>query len=85
MEPSPELLAVRESLQALVNANSEQPELVDVAVIVYETVSFDDDGETQRRISYTVPTDNFSLSSALGLLDGARIFVRRDVLGDDGE
>jgi hypothetical protein len=55
--------------------------LVDVAVLVWEQVGFDEDGTTTRRIQYTVPTDNFSLSSGLGLLEASREYIRRDILG----
>jgi hypothetical protein len=43
-------------------------------------VSFDGD-EVQRSISYTMPTDNCSMSSALGLIEAGKHYIRRDILG----
>lgn len=56
--------------------------MVTQALLVFETVCFDPDGEAARAISYAVPTDNFSLSGALGLIDVARFYVRKDILGE---
>lgn len=56
--------------------------LVSQALVIWEAVSFGEDGEPQRQISYTCPTDNFSPSGALGLLESGRFYIRRDVLGD---
>jgi hypothetical protein len=79
----PELVAVREAMQALANRIEDEPGLIDNAMVAWESVSFGDDGEPQRVIRYAVPTDNFSLSSALGLLEAAKVYVRRDLFGDD--
>lgn len=82
---APEVQAVRDSIQALINAIEDEPSLLDSAVVVFEAVSFGDDGETERRISYTVPTDNFSISATLGLLEAGKFYIRRDTLGDGDE
>jgi hypothetical protein len=81
------LTGVREAIQALVNAIEDEPHLLDCAVVIWEAVSFAEDGETQRCIRYAVPTDNFSMSAALGLLEAGKHYIRRDALGigdDDG-
>ena len=51
---------------------------------IWEQVSYDEDGDVGRAIRYAVPTDNFSLSSGLGLLEASREYVRRDILGERG-
>jgi hypothetical protein len=81
---APEVQAVREAIQNLINVIEDEPHLLDSAVVIWEAVSFDDD-EVQRCISYTVPTDNFSMSSALGLIEAGKHYVRRDILGANGE
>lgn len=66
------------------NHIAEKAVLVDVALLVWEQVSYDEDGDVGRAIRYAVPTDNFSLSSGLGLLEASREYVRRDILGERG-
>lgn len=72
---------LREAVQKYVHTLRERPTLVDVAILTWEEVSFAEDGTPQRQISYCIPTDNFSLTSALGLLEASREYVRRDILG----
>ncbi|GAA1909287.1 hypothetical protein GCM10009737_08150 [Nocardioides lentus] len=69
------------AVQDFANSLAGQPVLVDVALLVWEQVRYDEDGDIARKISYAIPTDNFSLSSGLGLLEAAGHYVRRDVLG----
>jgi hypothetical protein len=83
-ELAPEVQAVREAIQNLINAIEDEPMLLDSAVVVWEAVSFDGD-EVQRCIRYTVPTDNFSMSSALGLIEAGKHYIRRDILGAGDE
>jgi hypothetical protein len=80
----PEVQAVREAIQNLINAVEDEPALLDSAVVIWEAVSFDGD-EVQRSISYTVPTDNFSMSSALGLIEAGKHYIRRDILRTEDE
>jgi hypothetical protein len=82
---APEVQAVREAIQNLVNAIEDEPHLLDSAVVIWESVTYSDDGETMRRISYAVPTDNFSASAALGLVEAGKHYIRLDVLGADDE
>jgi hypothetical protein len=44
----------------------------------------DDEGRTFRGVKYCVPTDNWSLSGTLGLVQAADEFIRRDLLGIRG-
>lgn len=67
--------------RTFINAIEDEPNLLDSAVVIWESVSFDEDGETERSISYTVPTDNFSLTSVLGLIEAGKFYVKRDALG----
>jgi hypothetical protein len=69
------------AVTAFANELADQPVLVDVAVVLWEQVSYDEDGDVGRRIRYAVPTDNFSLSSGLGLIEAGGEYVRRDILG----
>jgi len=81
-EQRPELTALREAIQALANAVEDEPHLLDNAVVIWEAVSFDDDGDPQRCIRYAVPTDNFTISGTLGLIEAGKFYLRRDGLGD---
>lgn len=68
------------AIQALANAVAEFADepapLVSQAVVVWEQVT-EEDG-IKREVRYAVPTDNFSMSGAVGLL---RI-AEQQVLGD---
>jgi hypothetical protein len=81
------LVKLREAVQDWVNVqhSEEGPCLLSEAVVIYECVSYTEQGEPGRAISYTIPTDNFSLSGALGLLDAGRYYIRRDILRDDDD
>lgn len=77
--------SVAKMLQEFAVECAGHPVIVDTAVVVWEEVRLDEDGEAERRIQYTVPMDNWSMSGTLGLLEAAREFVRRDILGERGE
>lgn len=68
-----------EAVQTFANSLTEQPELLDNALVIWEAVSFNEDGETQRCIRYAVPTPNFTMSGTLGLLRAGEHYIRRDV------
>lgn len=55
--------------------------IVTQALVVYELVTFDATGSPTRSIQYAIPTDNWSLSGGLGLIEAARCYLRRDALG----
>ena len=82
-EPTP-LEVLSQAVQAFVNTQVDRPTIVDSALLLWEEVSYDDDGDgdVQRSMNYANTTDNFSLSSALGLLEASREHVRRDILGE---
>lgn len=73
------------AVQAFINTQSDEPVLLDNALVVWEEVGLDDEGFSQRRIRYAVPTHNFSLSGSLGLLEASGTYIRRDILGHDDE
>ena len=73
------LEALAAAIQGLANDVADGPELVDNAVVVWESVSFDEDGLTQRCIRYAVPSENFTMSGTLGLLEAGKFYIRRDV------
>lgn len=81
---SPEVETLAAAVQAFVAERSDGA-LVSQALVLWEAVSFDEDGETSRQIAYTCPTDNFSLSGGLGLLEAGRHYIRRDILGEDDD
>ena len=84
-EREPALEKLRDAIQEWVNVQhaEDAPCLLSEAVVIYECVTYTDDGTPGRALSYTIPTDNFSLSGALGLLDAGRYYIRRDVLRPD--
>lgn len=82
-EQIPELTALADAVQALINVTSDEPLLLSQAVVIYEAATFDDAGNAAQVIRYACPTDNFSPSGALGLLDAGRYYLRRDILGDE--
>ncbi len=77
---SESLDAVTAAIQAHVNETHDEPWIVDNAIVGAELVGFAEDGETQRKIVYLIPTDNFSISGGLGLLEATRHYLRRDAL-----
>lgn len=82
MALSPQVEELAAAVQRFVAETGGESVLVSQALVIWEAVSFGEDGEPQRQISYTCPTDNFSPSGALGLLESGRFYIRRNVLGD---
>ncbi len=80
---SDDLDTLAEALQVFANHITDTPELIDNALILWESVSFDDDGDTQRCIRYAVPTPNFTMSGTLGLLEAGKYYLKRDILNAD--
>jgi hypothetical protein len=68
------------AVQAFATAEAGEDVLVTQALVIYEITGFDDD-LPWRRVAYTIPTDNFSVSGAIGLADAGRLLTRRDGLG----
>lgn len=71
-----EVEALAEAIQAYASAYlaGEDP-LVTQALVVFEFATIDEEGTLTRQISYTVPTDNFSISGALGLAIAAKRII----------
>lgn len=72
-----------QAIQEFANASLDQPGIVTQAVVIFEVMSVSDEGQSQEQIQYTVPTDNFSMSGALGLVEAGRYYIRRDILHDE--
>lgn len=87
-EPEPErtsLEVLAAAVQSFANELTDGPELIDNAVVVWESVSYGDEGEVQRCIRYAVPTNNFTMSGTLGLLEAGHHYVRRDILDHEDD
>lgn len=70
-------------LQEWINEGEDQPVLIDVAVVVWEQVTLDDDGDAQRKVNYSTLTLNAGLASTAGLLDIGREVLSGDLFDDD--
>lgn len=70
-------------LQEWINEGEDRPVLVDVAVVVWEQMSYDDDGEVIRKVNYSTLTLNAGLASTAGLLDIGRGVLEQDLFDDD--
>ena len=84
IEPDSPLDRLQNAIRDFVNDEAEEAVLVDNALLVWEEVRVEADGSVNRRIQYSVPTDNFTLSGSLGLLEAVGTFLRRDILGAEG-
>lgn len=74
------VMALKEAIQHYINEHSDRPTMLDQAVVIWEEVGFDDDGEPFRMVNWTIPTDNFSLAMAVGLCDLGRAYIQRDIV-----
>ena len=82
-EDSP-LVSLAGAIQTFANAIADEPPvLVGGALVLWEQVRYDEDGDVCRSIRYAVPTDSSTLTGSLGLLEAAGEYLRRDILGDD--
>lgn len=76
------LEALNRAVQDFSNAISSDPSqagVVTQAIVVWEEMSINEEGNTKRGVYYAVPTDNFSMSGAVGLLRIATIKVEDDI------
>lgn len=73
---------VARALQDFVNdIDDEAPVLIRGAVIAWESMRYDDDGDALFKVSYaTVP--NTSMASVIGILDLATDVAKSDMFGD---
>lgn len=75
--PTP-LEALQAAVQVFVNATAEDgPVLLQSAVLAFEAVRFDDDGDMMHRIRYA--TVQGSVSSSAGLLSLAETSLKEDL------
>ena len=77
------LRTLTDAVQAFANEDEDSASIVLGAVLVYEVTRFEDDGDQTYRITYTIPSEQTSMSAAIGLLDAGLHMVRRDAI--DGE
>lgn len=70
-------------LQEWINEGEDRPLLVDVAVVVWEQMTYDDEGEVIRKVNYSTLTLNAGLASTAGLLDIGRGVLEQDLFNDD--
>lgn len=69
-EKKPQLMALNQAVQDFSNAiceDASQQGIVTQALVVWEEVSFNENGDPFRRVYYAVPGENFALSGAIGL------------------
>ena len=83
---SPQLRALQEAVQGLINAHNEQPTVMHSAIVVWEEMTFSESGDPLFEVSYSMPSHSVSVASALGLLRAGQIqleHVIREDLEDD--
>lgn len=73
------------AVQRFIATTEDEAALVVAAVLVVELATYGDNGEQLRRITYSTPSDLYSLSGTLGLLDAGLHIVRQDTLDDSDE
>lgn len=59
------------------------PVLIDVAVVVWEQITMDDEGRTFRRVNYATLTHNAGLSSTVGLMSMGQDVLHGDLFDDE--
>lgn len=73
-----------DKLETLANAvqavaHVEDPgSIVTQSLVIWEALSYDEDGKAATRISYVLPGSTFSLASSLGLLEAGKQIVLSD-------
>ena len=73
---------LRDAVQDFACELAEESVIVNVALIAWEEVSYDDDGDIIHRVRYAIPTDNVNMSTATGLATLARDALLRDINGE---
>jgi len=73
---------LKEAVQRYANATNaeEVPVFVAESVVVYETMRMNPDGSDARAIWWTIPSDHWSLSTAVGLLDMGIEYIKADLV-----
>lgn len=62
------------------NASHEVPVFVAESVVVYETMRMNPDGSDGRAIQWTIPSDHWSLATAVGLLEMGQAYIKADLV-----
>lgn len=79
------LTKLRDAIQEFANGSSELkgggPVLVDISVVVWEEVSYNEEGNINREVRYSVPSDNWSPSAAVGVLRIAGKQIEYEAMG----
>ena len=71
-----------ESIQEFINAGEEIPRIVRGAVLVYETMRYDDDGDEVYSTNFScIP--GTTLATAIGVLDLGKALMINQVIEDD--
>lgn len=68
-----------EALQSFACDVTEGSVVVSAALVVWEEVQFDEDGDVMRRVKYAIPIESTSMSAATGLATLACDALRRDI------
>jgi hypothetical protein len=63
-----------------VNSTPDIPVFVAESVVVYETMRMNPDGSDGRSIQWTIPSDHWSLATAVGLLDMGMGYIKADLI-----
>lgn len=74
---------LKEAIQQYANANNAHPDIpvfVAESVVVFETMRMNPDGSDGRSISWTIPSDHWSLATAVGLLEMGQEYIKADLV-----
>lgn len=83
-EDKPTLEKLNDLIQQFVNELEEQAVILRGAVVVWETMVFDDDGDPLFKVNYA-SMPNTTMAQTAGLFDMGRGVLDEDARGDDGE
>lgn len=79
------LFRVHDALQAFVNTIEEEaPVLLRGAVVAWESMIYDEDGDAMFKVNYAA-LPNTSMASTIGILSLGTDLAKRDMLIDDEE
>lgn len=73
---------LRDAIQRYANANNylDNPVMVAESVVVYETMRLNPDGSDGRAIWWTIPSDHWSLATAVGLLEMGKEYIQAELV-----
>lgn len=88
-EMSESLEALQRAIQEHASQQDEDSDhtsvIVTNAIVIWEQSGLHEDGTMCTQVLYSVPTDSLSITASLGLIEAGGTYVRRDILGLDGE